>query len=390
MTKTNNNDILVSIVVPSLNEETTIEEFVNWCKEGIERAKVKAEILIVDSSTDKTADIAQRAGATVIKVPHKGIGQAYIDATPHINGKYVILGDCDLTYDFREIKPFIDKLDAGYSFVLGTRLKGKMKKGAMSSLHRYFGTPLLTFVINSMYGSRFSDIACGMRAVTLEALKKMMLTSSSWDYASEMILKANKLKLKSTEIPIKFYKDRDNRISHLRRSGKFTNWKAGWVNLKLIFLLAPDFFLLKPGFVSMVLGLLLVVSLTVKNTVKIGTFAISSHSMLFGVALVVVGYSLFQMGILSRAIYARFNEEKYIFYKKIFSYNRGVLIGLGLIACGLILLSAFIFHYVKNGFMLFEISRSAIVGLLLCILGFQTFTFTLIFNMTVHRNENEK
>src|ERR1700722_19429140 len=104
---------LVSIVVPCLNEQLVIGEFVDWCMEGIRAASVSGEVLIIDSSTDQSAEIAAQHGARVLKTPRRGLGQAYIDALPHIRGDIIIMGDCDLTYDFRLLAPFIEKIRQG-------------------------------------------------------------------------------------------------------------------------------------------------------------------------------------------------------------------------------------------------------------------------------------
>src|SRR5262245_51842536 len=181
---------LVSVVVPALNEEITIGEFVDWCRDGLKRAGVEGEILIVDSSSDRTGDIAEEKGARVLRVPKRGLGRAYIDAIPHIHGRYVIMGDCDLTYDFRQLRPFVEKLEEGYEFVMGSRFIGSIEPGAMPALHRYLGTPVTTWILNRVYSSDFSDIHCGMRGISLEALKRLQLQSQSWEYASEMVLKS--------------------------------------------------------------------------------------------------------------------------------------------------------------------------------------------------------
>src|SRR5205823_836261 len=111
----------LSIVVPSLNEEITVGEFVDWCREGIKKAGVTAQIMIVDSSTDETPQIALAHGAEVLRVPKRGLGRAYIDAIPFIRGQWVVMGDADLTYDFRELVPFVEKFRAGYEMVMGSR-----------------------------------------------------------------------------------------------------------------------------------------------------------------------------------------------------------------------------------------------------------------------------
>src|SRR5262249_37409219 len=107
----------VTILVPALNEEITIARFVDWCRQGIAASGARVEILIVDSSTDRTAEIAQAGGARVLKVPRRGLGRAYIDAIPHVRGRFVIMGDADCTYDFREIGPFVAPFRAGAEFV---------------------------------------------------------------------------------------------------------------------------------------------------------------------------------------------------------------------------------------------------------------------------------
>ena len=100
------------------------------------------------------------------------------------------MGDADCTYDFRELAPFVEKFRDGYEFVMGSRFKGYIEPGSMPPLHRYFGTPFTTWILNRVYSSKFSDIHCGMRGVTLDALKRMDLQSQSWEYASEMVLKS--------------------------------------------------------------------------------------------------------------------------------------------------------------------------------------------------------
>ncbi|MFC1708948.1 glycosyltransferase family 2 protein [Candidatus Omnitrophota bacterium] len=380
-----NSGKMVSIVVPALNEQLTIGEFVEWCKVGLQKAGVKGEILIIDSSADKTAEIAERHGARAIKVPAGGLGQAYIDAMPHIKGDYVIMGDCDLTYDFRDIKSFIDKLDQGYEFVMGTRMRGTIETGAMPVLHRYFGNPITTFILNYIYKSHYSDIHCGIRAIRLDSLKRMNLESSSWEYASEMVLKAAKLKLRTSEVPTNFYKDRKGRVSHHRRIGWFSPWIAGWINLKAMFIYSPDFFLMRPGSFLSAAGLFLIFAANNKY-IKIGPVQFSVHGMLLGVTLVVLGYAAIQMGVLSKIVYD-FDPKDSLKYKKLFTYDNGVIAGCILMVAGLLSQISFVHEFIQNNFALYEMSKQSILGLLLILIGFQTFTFTLVFNMIINRGK---
>ena len=134
----------------------------------------------------------------------------------------------------------------------------------MPALHRYFGTPLTTFILNVMFGSRFSDIHCGMRGLTRDALVRMDLRSQGWEYASEMVLKSVHMRLVTTEVPINFLKDPEGRLSHMKRRGWLEPWRAGWMNLRAMLTYGVNFFLLKPGAVLLVLGLPFLIVLTLR------------------------------------------------------------------------------------------------------------------------------
>jgi glycosyltransferase involved in cell wall biosynthesis len=222
----------VTILIPTLDEALTIGEFIDWCQVGIAASAIRAEIVIVDSSGDRTAEIALGKGARVLKTPLRGLGRAYIDAVPHLRGRLIIMGDADCTYDFRNLAPFISAYRAGAAFVMGSRFKGTIAPGAMPALHRYFGIPLTTFILNLVCGTRFSDIHCGMRALTRDALVRMDLRSQGWEYASEMVLKAVHMGLATTEVAIDFLPCPPGRQSHMKRRGPLEPWRAGWANLR--------------------------------------------------------------------------------------------------------------------------------------------------------------
>jgi glycosyltransferase involved in cell wall biosynthesis len=369
----------VSIVVPSLNEEITVGEFVDWCKAGLERAGVRGQILIVDSSTDKTPDIVLAHGGEVLCTPKRGLGRAYIDAANYVRGQWIIMGDADLTYDFRELSPFVEAFRKGAEFVMGSRFRGSIEKGAMPGLHRYFGTPLTTWILNRIYGSRYSDIHCGMRGLTRSAFDRIGLKSQSWEYASEMVLKAARLKLVTAEVPVKFYKDREGRFSHHRRMGWLSPWLAGWLNLKVMLVYTPDSFLLKPGILLTALGALIACALS-RGPITIGGVGFSLYWLLFGVTCVTLGYSSIQIGVLARVMHG-LRPQSLKRLRQILSYDRGMLLSAGCVVVGIVLLSTLVYHYLNSKFKLFEISHLAIFGLLLIIVGFQTFCFTLLLEM---------
>ena len=375
----------ISIVVPALDEELTIGAFVEWCQEGLGAAGRPGEVLIVDSSSDATPRIALEKGARVLRTPRRGLGRAYIDAVPFVRGRYVIMGDCDLTYDFRELRPFVEALESGHDFVMGNRLRGAIEPGAMPALHRYFGTPVTTFALNLIYGTAYGDIHCGMRAMRLETLKRMDLRSQSWEYASEMVLKAARMGARIGEVPIRFYKDREGRLSHHKRSGWLSPWRAGWINLKSMFLFAPEFFLQKPGGVMLAAGLLLAGSLG-GGPYRLFGVGVDLHLMLLGVTLATVGYGAVQSATLARVFYG-FDPAYTERVARRVTYNRGSLAGLGLGVIGLLLNLSLLARWVGGELKLHELQYAAVFGLLLIILGFQTFTFTLLLHMILERRE---
>lgn len=373
----------ISIVVPALNEQLTIGDFIDWCKEGLSKAGVVGEILIVDSSTDRTAEIALSRGARVLRAPKRGLGRAYIDSLPFIRGKWVIMGDCDCTYDFREIDPFVAKFREGAQFIMGSRFRGYIEPGSMPPLHRYLGTPVTTWILNVLFSGHFSDIHCGMRGITKSSLELMGLRSQSWEYASEMVLKSVHMKLRTDEVPIRFLKDRDGRLSHHKRSGWFSPWSAAWINLRAMFIYGADFFLYRPGFVLAALGLALTLPLSL-GPVRVGAVEFSLHWMLLGVTLATLGLQCIYMGILTQIFFDYTGEVTKRWFAR-FEYTRTVLIAAALFVAGLSLTALLLAFYVRHQFVLIEgtqLNYLGVTGLLLMIVGFMTFTFTLLLHST--------
>ena len=142
----------LSIVIPALNEELTMEDFVAWCKQGLASAGIRGEILIVDSSTDATSTIALEGGARVLTTPKRGLGRAYIDALPFVRSPYILMGDCDCTYDFRQLGPFMESFRDGFEFVMGSRWRGYIEPGSMPPAAIWRG-PLPIWILNVLSAS---------------------------------------------------------------------------------------------------------------------------------------------------------------------------------------------------------------------------------------------
>ncbi len=374
----------LSIVVPAVNEELTISDFVAWCHLGLQAADVKGEILIVDSSDDRTAELARNAGARVLRTPKRGLGRAYIDAIPFIRGRFVVMGDADCTYDFRQLAPFVEALRDGCEFAMGSRWRGSIESGAMPALHRYVGTPVTTWILNRVFGSHFSDIHCGMRGITVDALKRMGLASQSWEYASEMVLKSVRMGLKTTEVPVDFLKDREGRVSHHKRAGWFSPFHAAWINMRAMFIYGADFFSFKPGLFLLGLGLLITMPLSVGN-VQIGPVSFGLYWMLLGLTLSVLGTQAFFFGCLAQ-VFCDFTGAARTRWTKRFSYTRTVIGSAVAFGVGMGLTIALIVSWIQRDLALpgpsSVVDHLAVDGLLLMMLAFSTFCFALLLHAT--------
>jgi glycosyltransferase involved in cell wall biosynthesis len=374
----------LSIVIPALNERLTITEFIHWCRAGMQQAGIEGEILIVDSSSDETAQLALEAGARVLRTPKRGLGRAYKDAIPFIRGDYVLMGDADCTYDFRELTPFVERFHEGYEYVMGSRWKGSIEPGAMPRLHQYLGTPVTTWILNRLYGSRFTDIHCGMRGITRDALIRMDLESDSWEYASEMVLKSVHLGLRTSEVPVRFLKDIEGRLSHHKRAGWRSPWSAAWINLRSMLVYRPDFFLIKPGLALFVLGLAWTLPLS-GGPITIGHLSFSLYWMLLGVTATVVGLQAFFLGVVAQVL-SDYQGRARRRWLALFPYTRsvvaaGVIVASG-IGCTVPLLVYYLGHHERLSVSAHVQDGLAVLGLLLTVIGASLFTFTLVLHAT--------
>ena len=216
----------LTVVIPCLNEEKTIETCIKKCQESFAKLGIEGEVLVSDNgSTDKSVEIATAAGARVTHCSEKGYGNALKHGFKEAFGEYILMGDADDSYDFLEIPLLFGKLDESVDMVIGSRLRGNIEKGAMPPLHRYLGTPVLTMVLNILYGTRISDSQCGMRLMKKSSLDSITFKTTGMEFASELLVEFAKHKYKIVEVPISLHKDAEGRIPHLNP------WRDGWRHL---------------------------------------------------------------------------------------------------------------------------------------------------------------
>ena len=230
------NKIDITILIPCYNEEETITKCINNAFSFLRENKFNGEVLVVDNnSTDNSYKLAKKAKARVIKETVQGYGAALISGTKIAHGKYIIMGDADCSYDFKECLPFIKKLDIGYDLIIGNRFKGGIEKGAMSFSHRYIGNPFLSFLGKKMFKIKISDFHCGLRGYKKDKILDLNLSSTGMEYASEMIIKSSINKLKIDEIPIVLHKD-----GRVKTRSKLNTFRDGIRHLKLMLKLHKD------------------------------------------------------------------------------------------------------------------------------------------------------
>lgn len=235
--------------MPCLNEEKTVGRCVKKAFMGLKKAGVKGEVIVVDNgSTDRSPTIAAKVGARVIFESKKGYGQALISGIKAAKGDWLVLGDSDGTYDFSKLENFFRALEGGADLVLGSRLRGKIKKGAMPFLNRFLGTPTLNLFLRLFYGIKVSDSQTGMRALTKKAAKKLHLRCRGMEFASEMLVRAAQEGLKIKEVPIDYYPR--------RAPSKLSRFRDAWRHIRFMLLFAPTWLFLIPGGFLFTLGAL--------------------------------------------------------------------------------------------------------------------------------------
>jgi hypothetical protein len=281
----------------------------------------------------------------------------------------------------------VEKFRAGYEFIMGSRFAGSIEEGAMPALHRYFGTPLTTMILNFVYRTRYSDIQCGMRGLTKDAWQRLGMTAQGWEYAPEMIVKARQIKLTTAEVPIHFFKDQEGRLSHLKRAGWVTPWRAGWHTLKIILTYGSERIIRPLSLLLSILGLAGLVLLAT-GPVKVLGVTLTLHTMLLASTFLIIGLVLSGISILSICINDRTGHDVR-YWSETFRFTRSMKISLTLFAAGFAICLAFAAKYVASGFIFGDdaawISHLSVIGLTMIIVSILIAGFTILLQALVDR-----
>jgi len=366
----------ISVILPSKDEEETIGICINKIRKVFDNNHLAGEIIVADNSQDETPKIAKELGADLITPDKNGYGYAYRYAFRHLKKKhgkypkYIVMGDADDTYDFMEMPELLKPLIKGETdLVIGSRFKGKMEKGAMPWLHKWIGNPLLTWFMNLFYKAGVSDAHSGFRAITGEALERLDLRMNGMEFASEMIVKAVKNGLRIKEVPISYYRRKNE-------NSKLSSFSDGWRHLKFMLMYAPTYLFTYPGLAFLFTGLFLMFS----AFLNIGYgFVFGTHSMIAGSLLTIVGYQIVFFGF-----FANIYEQRGL--PRFLTLERGAIIGVAMCIFGFIYLLSSILRWIYSGFKILPSIEQDIMGFTFFVLGLQTFFSSFMLSIIAERN----
>ena len=371
--------IEVSVILPALDEERTISDCITKIRKVFLDNSINGEIIVSDSSSDRTPQIASSLGAKVIRVEKNGYGNAYLAGFKHARGQYIVMGDADNTYDFLEIPKLLSPLKNGADFVIGSRFKGTIHKGSMDGLHRYIGNPVLTCMLNFIFNTNYSDTHSGFRAFTREALDRLPLTTGGMEFASEMLVMASKERLRFEEVPISYYP----RLT----PSKLHSFADGWRHVRFVLLMKPLPFIAIPGFFFSLVGFLLMAFFYIQGDIESSHL----HTFILGAIMVIGGVQVVLSGFLMKTYSVIHGyEKKQGFIELLMKYHSleiFLILGFFSIFAGILFGLNIFLRWVSTSFGFLSEISTAIISLVLIVSGIQIFLFA-VFQSMMLLNEN--
>jgi len=330
----------LTILMPCLNEAETLPRCLEKARLGIQKSGLRGEILVADNgSTDGSPALAERLGARVVHVPEKGYGAALAGGCRAAQGRWILLGDADDSYDFSQADRFVEKFREGYELVIGCRLPaggGVILPGAMPWKNRWLGNPVLSFLGRLFFKCPVHDFHCGLRGLTKAAFEKLDLQTTGMEFASEMIIKATLKKLRMAEVPVTLSPDGRSRPPHLKP------WRDGWRHLRFMLLFSPRWLFLVPGLFLFVLGGAVSAALACGNF-RIGAVQFNVGTLTVACMTTIVGFQLiafaFFVKVFAIAEGLLPDDPKFSRLFKIFTLEKGLAAGAGVLLAGAILLT---------------------------------------------------
>ena len=369
----------VSVVLPCLDEAATVGTCVTKSLDALRRLDVRGEVIVVDNgSTDGSGEVAARAGARVVGEPRRGYGSALMRGIDAARAPLIIMADADDSYDLTDLERFITALRGGADVVIGSRRRGTIEPGAMPTLHRWIGNPLLSGVLSFLFRVNVSDSHCGMRAFTRQAYDRMQLRTTGMEFASEMVIKAALTELQIVEIPITLRPDGRGRRAHLRP------FRDGWRHLRFMLLFSPTYLFVLPGCLLILLGLLPLVALE-SGPRRFAGLSFDVHYMVLGSLLTVLGFQILTMGVFARVhshaarLYAP--DRLLTLLLRHFNLERGLFAGAFVFLLGLAIDASILARWLASRMGSLDAVRPALQASTLMIVGAQTIFSSFFLSM---------
>ena len=321
-----NKNLELSIIFPCLNEELTLGECLEEANRFLKENGINGEIIVADNgSTDRSIEIAEQAGARVVKVPEKGYGSALFNGIMASNATYGIMGDADMSYDMYNLSGLLNELRNGNDLVMGNRFKGGIEKGAMPFLHYYLGNPVLSYLGRLFFKNKIGDFHCGLRGFRIDFIKSIDLITRGMEFASEMVVKSTMNDAKIAEVPVVLRKDKRDRPPHLK------TWRDGWRHLKFLLIHAPKFLYVLPMIIILLSGVT-ITTLTFSNNLKLNSGPILGlNTFVSGLLLITLGIMFFGFLISVNSISKSFKIKRSTFLKEKYLLNTDFLSYLGVV-----------------------------------------------------------
>ena len=358
--------------MPCLNEAETLAVCIRKALGCLSENGISGEVIVADNgSNDGSQAIAEAEGARVVPVEAKGYGNALMGGVEAARGRYVIMGDADDSYDFSALEPFIEKLRKGNDLVMGNRFRGGIAPGAMPTLHRYLGNPVLSGLGRLFFRCPVGDFHCGLRGFSREAIWRMKLQTTGMEFASEMVVKATLLGLRIAEVPTTLSPDGRSRPPHLR------SWRDGWRHLRFMLLFSPGWLFLYPGLLLMIVGLG-VGGWLLPEARQLGGATLDVNTLAYSALAVLLGFQSVLFAVFTRTFVSTHGlgpESRTL--NKLYRYvtlETGLIVGGVLIVLGLIGSVAATFGWSDVDFGELnpsEVLRQVIPSVLAIALGFQ-------------------
>ncbi len=357
----------VSVVLPCLNEVVGVGDVVREARASLAAAGIVGGVIVVDNgSTDGSAEAAAAAGAQVVYERRRGYGAAYLAGFRAATGDVIVMADADGSYDFAALPPMIDAIEAGADLVMGSRFQGAIAAGAMPRTHRYIGSPFMSHFLNWLCGTRVSDVHCGMRALRRDRLPDLHLRMPGMEFASEMVVNAARAGLRIAEAPV------DYRVR--RGRSKLRTVPDGWRHLRFLLLYSPTQLYLVPGAALMAVGLVLLLALLPGPLVVSGRL-FDIHLMVLGALLCLVGFQVVALGLYAKTLAVALRlqpvDRTLGALRRVFSLERGLVVGAALFALGFAVDAAIAVEWVASGFGPLNAVRPALFGSTAMLLGMQ-------------------